>query len=77
MAWANVIRTQYLIPQHEDKTYIISTFVGAIVNLIINFLLIPKYDSVGAAIGTVFAEFSVFLIQFIMVRKELPHFLYD
>ncbi len=72
MAWANVIRTQYLIPQHEDKTYIISTFVGAIVNLIINFLLIPKYDSVGAAIGTVFAEFSVFLIQFIMVRKELP-----
>lgn len=71
MAWANVIRTQYLIPQHKDKVYIVSTFVGAIVNLIINLLLIPEYYAIGAAIGTVFAEFSVWLIQIIMIHNEL------
>lgn len=72
MAWANVIRTQYLIPHHKDKIYLISTFAGAIVNLLINLALIPKYSATGAAVGTVFAEFSVMLIQVILVRKELP-----
>lgn len=72
IAWANVVRTQYLIPYHYDKIYIASTIVGAVVNLIINFLLIPTYQAIGAAIGTVAAEFSVMAIQMICVRKKLP-----
>lgn len=71
LAWANVIRTQFLIPNKKDKVYITSTIIGAIVNLIINLLLIGKYGAVGAAIGTVFAEASVSIYQTIKVRKEL------
>lgn len=72
MSFANVIRTQYLIPKEKDSIYVISLFAGAIINLIINYLLIPKYQSVGACIGTIFAEFFVMLYQVIAVRKELP-----
>lgn len=71
-AWANVIRTQYLIPNTRDREYIISMFCGAGVNLIINFLLIPTVGAVGAAIGTVFAEAAVAIAHSFFVRKELP-----
>ena len=69
MAIANVIRTQYLIPQHKDKPYIISVFIGAVVNLIANSVLIPILDASGAAIGTLLAEGAVCIYQVITVTK--------
>lgn len=69
---ANVIRTQFLIPTSRDKEYIISTIVGAIINVVLNLIFIPKYQSSGACIGTIIAEFFVMFSQIIMVRKELP-----
>ena len=71
LAWANVIRTQLLIPKKKDKVYIISTILGAIINLIINILLIKKYGAIGATLGTILAEASVCIYQSIMVKKEL------
>lgn len=71
LSWANVIRTQYLIPKKRDKVYIGSTILGAVINVIVNLLLISKLGAVGAAIGTIFAEASVAIYQTIMVRKEL------
>lgn len=72
MSWANVVRTQYLIPQHNDKVYISSTIVGALINLLVNLLLIPKYGANGAAVGTIFAEFTVMLVQVIYTSKKIP-----
>lgn len=71
LAWANVIRTQYLIPKKKDGIYIMSTIIGACVNLIVNFMLIGKYGALGATVGTIFAEGSVCLYQTIKIRKEL------
>ena len=71
LALANVIRTQYLIPYNEDKIYISSIVLGAIINLIINFILIPKLAATGAAIGTLFAEIIVCLSQIYLVRKKI------
>ncbi len=71
-AWGNVIRTQYLIPKEMDRHYVISAFIGAIVNFILNSIFIPKYASIGACIGTIVAEFVVMFYQSFVVRKELP-----
>ena len=71
ISWANVIRTQYLIPNKKDKIYIVSVFLGATVNMIVNAILIIKIQSVGAAIGTLFAEFTVCAYQTYKVRNEL------
>lgn len=76
ISFSNVIRTQYLIPYKQDKIYIISVFMGAGVNLIINILLIPHIQSIGAAIGTLVAEFTVCTYQCYSVRKEIPVFRY-
>lgn len=72
IGWANVVRTQYLIPQHKDKIYVTSTMIGALANLAINLLLIPKFAAAGAAIGTIVAEATVFAVQILYIRKELP-----
>lgn len=72
LSWGNVIRTQYLIPKEKDKEYIISAFIGAFINFIINLILIPKYKSIGACIGTVVAEFVVVSYQSFKIKNELP-----
>lgn len=71
ISWANVIRTQYLIPNKQDKIYIISVFLGAGVNIVTNLILIPYLDALGAAIATFFAELSVCAYQTYRVRKEI------
>ena len=70
-SWANVIRTQYLIPNGKDSIYVVSVILGAVVNLIANLLLIVRIGTIGAVIGTILAEAAVMLYQTIMSRKEL------
>lgn len=72
LGWANVIRTQYLIPTNKDKVFLMSTLLGAIINVILNIIFIKKYGAVGVAIGTVFAEATVAIYQTFKVRKYLP-----
>lgn len=71
IAFANVLRTQYLIPKEKDKVYIISVSIGAVMNMVTNCILIPKYNAMGAVVGTILAEFSVMFVQSIAVWKEL------
>ena len=70
-AFANVIRTQYLIPRKKDKIYITSLLVGASIDILMNILLIPKLASIGASIGTVFAYIAVCVTQAACVYREL------
>ena len=72
LAFANVIRTQYLIPNEKDVIYIKSVSLGALTNLVLNFIFISKFESLGACIGTIFAEFVVMFYQLISVKNELP-----
>ena len=70
-AIANVVRMNYLIPKGKDKIYVTSTILGAVINLILNMLLIPRLDYFGACIGTIAAEFAVMIYQLLSIRKEL------
>lgn len=72
VTWANVIRTQYLIPNKLDKPYVISSVIGALANLAVNIILIPKFAGIGAMVGTIIAEFTVFFVQLILVRRSFP-----
>ena len=76
IAWANVVRTQYLIPSSKDKEYLISVAVGAVLNFVLNYTLIPKWGIQGAIVGTITAEFAVAIVQTILVRKEIEAGIY-
>lgn len=67
----NVIGVQYLVPSGRDKQYTISVLFGALVNIVINVVAIPRYGALAAAIATVAAELTVLIVQVWMVRGEL------
>ena len=79
ICWANVIRTQYLLPNRKDKVYCYSVIIGAIVNVVANLFLIPRYGVLGAALSTVFAELTVCAIQTVNAKggMEIPQHLKD
>ena len=72
MSFAEILRTQYIIPKKHDKIYIVAVCGAAVINLIINSILIPKIGAEGAVIGTVASEGAVCIYQAFMVRRDLP-----
>lgn len=71
-ACANVVRTQYLLPNGRDKDYIVSIVLGVFINLGLNALLIPRWAAAGAAVATLCAESFVALYQIWVCRRDIP-----
>ncbi len=67
----NLLGMEILVPLGRENTVLYSEITGAVVNLIVNILLIPRLASVGAAIGTLAAEFAVLVFQFTALSKEV------
>ena len=73
IGFANVIRTQVVLPQKRDHIFVKSVCCGALVNLAANACLIPSMKSMGAVVGTLLAELTVPVVQYWILRKELPY----
>lgn len=71
----NLIGMQYLVPIGKEKHMMISTICGAIVDIVINAILIPIIGINGAAIGTLVAEATVLIYQGILIKKDIKVFL--
>lgn len=67
----NILGIQILVPMGREKVVLYSEIAGAIVDIIVNALLIPKYASTGAAIGTLVAEFAVLVVQYWSLKNEV------
>ena len=61
---------QILVPLGREIIVLYSVIVGAVIDLIINLLLIPKMSSSGAAIGTLIAEVVVLVVQLLVLKKD-------
>lgn len=66
----NVLGIQILVPLGKEKLVFYSVLIGAIVDLFINAIYIPSMASAGAALGTVIAEFVVFIVQMLMLSRQ-------
>lgn len=65
----DIIRTQYMIPNHMDKQFNICIIFNAVINLILSVLLIPRIGVYGAVVGSVSAEIFGLLVQMVICRK--------
>ena len=70
---SNIMGIQMLVPMGKEKIVLYSEIAGAITDLLLNAILIPKLGASGAAIGTVVAEAVVFLVQYVYLRTEVTH----
>ncbi len=64
---------QILVPLGKEKIVLYSVISGGIIDIIINLILIPPLASVGAAIGTLAAEFIVFIIEYNVLKREISN----
>lgn len=68
---SNVTGVQYLVAVDKKKELTMSYVIALIINMIINWLLIPHLNAYGAAIGTVLAEGAVAIVQYSFVKKDI------
>lgn len=66
---SQIIGSQYSVSIGKEKNLMIAVVSGAIINIIFNAILIPRYSYNGAAIGTVIAEITQFVIQIILAKE--------
>ena len=66
---SNIMGIQILVPLGLERIVLYSEIAGAVVDLIINALLISSMKSAGAALGTTVAECIVFLVQFVFLCR--------
>ncbi len=75
LIWASVLSfinctpANYLVSTDKQRNLMIFTCLGAILNIILNFVLIPFFSYKGAAIATVFTELIVGLLIVYSIYK--------
>ncbi len=67
----NILGIQILVPTGREKIVLYSVTAGAVIDVIINALLIPRIRAAGAAAGTTVAETMVLIVQVYAMRKEI------
>jgi len=55
----------------SNRMVSVTTFIGAATNIILNLLLIPKYEANGAAFATFISYFIVFIIRAVDTRRYI------
>lgn len=69
ISWSNVLGTQLLVPLNKTKEFTISVTAGAIINFILNLVMLKNFGAIGACFSTIIAEFTVTLVQFYFIRN--------
>ena len=59
----SVLGVQLLLAVKKDVEYIRCTVLGAVINIALNFALIPKYVIIGACITSLLSEFVVLILE--------------
>ena len=70
-AITNILGIQILLPLKKDKQLLFSVLCAAAVDVIANFLLVPKLAAVGTALSVIAAELSVLIVQIIILRQYI------
>jgi len=60
-----------LIPMGREKKYLVAVVGGALLNVLLNFILIPRYGAIAAAFTTAASQAVVACLNFYFVR-DLP-----
>lgn len=68
---SNIMGIQILVPLGKEKIVLYSEIAGAITDIVLNAILIPKFAATGAAVGTLIAEFIVVIFQFFNLKKDI------
>lgn len=67
---SNVLGIQILVPLGRERVVLWSIVSGAVVDVVLNFVLIPLWGASGAAAATTVAELVVLVVQFLVLGAQ-------
>ena len=65
---SNLTGIQMLIPLKKEKYLCYSVVIAAVINMVLNLILIPEYGAIGAAVSVMVAELSILIYQIYILR---------
>lgn len=65
---SNILGIQILVPMGKENIVLYSVICGAVVDLLVNIVLIPQFGAAGAAVGTLIAELVVWMYQLLHLK---------
>lgn len=68
---SNITGIQILTPLGRENHVVCSVTAGAILDFVLNLILIPKFGAAGAAFSTTMAEILVLVVQCIYLRSQI------
>ncbi len=74
-SFANFMGSVYVV-EKKSKNAFLTAMLGAVLNIILNFILIPTIGIQGASIATFISYFAIFVIRALNARKYIPFKLY-
>ena len=75
LMFLDILMAEILIANDERKAMTIISIIALITNLALNFILIPYYSFIGAALATLISELVLFIIYVLYTKKIIPfHF---
>lgn len=66
---SNIFGLQILVPFNKEKKLMIAVLIGAFISVVLNFVLIPKLESLGAVYSILITEFMIALLTLFAARK--------
>ena len=71
LSWSSILANQILVATNRENLYTLAILIAAIFNITMNFILIPKWQSLGALITSVAAEYIGMLIMLCFARNVI------
>lgn len=71
ISYGGVFANQYTLAKGMFKLYSIPYLVGAVVDVVLNLILVPKFSSMGGTMALVITEGIVCALRIILLRKQL------
>lgn len=68
---SNITGIQVLTPQNMEQKVLNSILWGAVIDFLLNLVLIPRFASSGAAFATLVAELAVLIVQCVYLKDSI------
>lgn len=69
VGFSSLFGTNVLVSIGKEKVTVVASFVGIAVNILLNFLLIPKQAALGAGVATVVGEFCIIICEVLWLGR--------
>lgn len=73
--YLGLLYSRWLIAEKRQIVTLLRTFLGAVINILLNLLLIPRYGINGAAVATLAAQFFASYLSFAFLKMSREGFL--